>query len=65
VGWWDRWVWSRVANREALTLEQLLAEEGRPTASGEPVTTDSALRLSTVWGCVRLLSDRTYAVALR
>ena len=50
MGWWDRWVWSRVANREALTLEQLLAEEGRPTASGEPVTTDSALRLSTVWG---------------
>jgi hypothetical protein len=48
VGWWDRWVWSRVANREALTLEQLLAEEGRPTASGEAVTIESALRLSTV-----------------
>jgi hypothetical protein len=48
VSWWDRWVWSRVANREALTLEQLLAEEGRPTASGEPVTADTALRLTTV-----------------
>jgi HK97 family phage portal protein len=64
VGWWDRWVWSRVANREALTLEQLLAEEGRPTASGEPVTTDSALRLSTVWGCVRLLADSVSTLPL-
>ena len=36
MSWWDRWVWSRVANREALTLEQLLAEEARPTASGVP-----------------------------
>jgi HK97 family phage portal protein len=57
MGWWDRWVWSRVQNREALTLEQLLAEEGTPTASGETVTVDRALRLSTVWGCVRLLAD--------
>jgi HK97 family phage portal protein len=57
MSWWDRYVWSRLANREALTLEQLLADEGRPTAAGEPVTTDSALRLSTVWGCIRLISD--------
>jgi HK97 family phage portal protein len=57
VTWWDRWVWSRVQNREALTLEQLLAEEGRPTASGEPVTTDRALRLSTMFGCIRLIAD--------
>jgi HK97 family phage portal protein len=64
VGWWDRWVWSRVANREALTLEQLLAEEGRPTASGEPVTIESALRLSTVWGCVRLLADSVSTLPL-
>jgi HK97 family phage portal protein len=64
VSWWDRWVWSRVANREALTLEQLLADEGRPTASGEPVTTDSALRLSTVWGCVRLLADSVSTLPL-
>jgi HK97 family phage portal protein len=64
MGWWDRWVWSRVANREALTLEQLLAEEGRPTASGESVTTDSALRLSTVWGCVRLLADSVSTLPL-
>jgi HK97 family phage portal protein len=64
VSWWDRWVWSRVANREALTLEQLLAEEGRPTASGEAVTIESALRLSTVWGCVRLLADSVSTLPL-
>jgi HK97 family phage portal protein len=64
VGWWDRWVWSRVQNREALTLQQLLAEEGRPTAAGEPVTTDTALRLSTVWGCVRLLADSVSTLPL-
>jgi HK97 family phage portal protein len=64
VSWFDRWVWSRVANREALTLEQLLAEEGRPTASGEPVTIESALRLSTVWGCVRLLADSVSTLPL-
>jgi HK97 family phage portal protein len=64
MGWWDRWVWSRVQNREALTLEQLLAEEGRPTASGEPVTIESALRLSTVWACVRLLADSVSTLPL-
>ena len=64
MGWWDRWVWSRVANREALTLEQLLADEGRPTAAGEPVTVETALRLSTVWGCVRLLADSVSTLPL-
>jgi HK97 family phage portal protein len=57
VGWWDRWVWSRVANRDALTLEQLLAEETTPTHAGVVVGTDHALRLSAVWACVRLLAD--------
>jgi phage portal protein BeeE len=66
VSWWDRWVWSRVANREALTLEQLLLEEGQAqrTAAGEPVTVESALRLSTVWGCVRLLADSVSTLPL-
>jgi HK97 family phage portal protein len=64
VGWWDRWVWSRVQNREALTLEQLLAEEGQPTAAGEAVTVETALRLSTVWGCVRLLADSVSTLPL-
>jgi HK97 family phage portal protein len=64
VSWWDRWVWSRVQNRQQLTLEQLLADEGRPTAAGEPVTTETALRLSTVWGCVRLLADSVSTLPL-
>jgi HK97 family phage portal protein len=64
VGWWDRWVWSRVENRDALTLEQLLAQEARPTAAGEPVTVETALRLSTVWGCVRLLADSVSTLPL-
>jgi HK97 family phage portal protein len=64
VGWWDRYVWKRTENRQELTLEQLLAEEGRPTASGEPVTVDTALRLSTVWACVRLLADSVSTLPL-
>jgi HK97 family phage portal protein len=64
VAWFDRWVWSRVQNREALTLEQLLAEEARPTAAGESITVDKALQLSTVWGCVRLLSDSVSTLPL-
>jgi HK97 family phage portal protein len=66
VSWWTRYVWdaSKVQQREQLTLEQLLAEEGRPTASGEPVTIESALRLSTVWGCVRLLADSVSTLPL-
>jgi HK97 family phage portal protein len=64
VTWWDRYVWRRAENRQQLTLEQLLAEEGRPTASGEPVTIESALRLSTVWGCVRLLADSVSTLPL-
>ena len=64
MSWWDRWVWSRVQNREALTLEQLLAEEARPTAAGEPVTVETALRLTTVWGCVRLLADSVSTLPL-
>jgi HK97 family phage portal protein len=64
VSWFDRYVWRRPENRQQLTLEQLLAEEGRPTASGEPVTIESALRLSTVWACVRLLADSVSTLPL-
>jgi HK97 family phage portal protein len=64
VGWWDRWVWSRVQNREAMTLDHLLADQGTPTAAGEAVTTDKALRLSTVWACVRLLADSVSTLPL-
>ena len=62
--WWQPWTWGRVEEREALTLEQLLAETGAPTAAGEPVTTDSAMRLSTVWRCVTLLSDSVSTLPL-
>jgi HK97 family phage portal protein len=64
MGWWDRWVWSRVQNRDALTLEQLLAEDATPTYAGVPVTPDHALRLSAVWSCVRLLSDAVSTLPL-
>ena len=64
MSWWDRYVWDRTKHREQLTLEQLLLEEARPTAAGEPVTVESALRLSTVWGCVRLLADSVSTLPL-
>ena len=64
MSWWDRYVWRRPEQRDQLTLEQLLADEARPTATGEPVTIESALRLSTVWGCVRLLADSVSTLPL-
>jgi HK97 family phage portal protein len=64
MSFWDRWVWSRVANREELTLEQLLASEATPTAAGVSVSTDQALRLSAVWACVRLLADAVSTLPL-
>ncbi len=62
MAWW--WPRRKVEERQQLTLEQLLAEEGRPTAAGEAVTTDTAMRLSTVWGCVRLLADSVSTLPL-
>jgi phage portal protein BeeE len=64
VSFLDRYIWRRVEQREQLSLEQLLADEGRPTAAGEAVTVDTALRLSTVWGCVRLLADSVSTLPL-
>lgn len=64
MSWWDRYVWRRAEHREQLSLAQLLAEENPPTAAGEPVTVDTALRLSTVWGCVRLLADSVSTLPL-
>jgi HK97 family phage portal protein len=62
MAWW--WPWRRVEERQQYTLEQLLAETGAPTAAGEPVTTDTAMRLSTVWRCVTLLSDSVSTLPL-
>jgi HK97 family phage portal protein len=59
-----QWPWRRVQERQQYTLEQLLAEEGRPTAAGEAVTTDTAMRLSTVWACVKLLADSVSTLPL-
>jgi len=36
-----------------------------PTAAGQPVSPDRALRLSTVWGCVRLLADSVSTLPLQ
>jgi HK97 family phage portal protein len=47
-----------------MTLDHLLADQGTPTAAGEAVTTDKALRLSTVWACVRLLADSVSTLPL-
>jgi HK97 family phage portal protein len=60
--WWP--FGRRVSHREALTLEGLLADQGQPTAAGEAVTTDKALRLSTVWACTRLLADSVSTLPL-
>jgi HK97 family phage portal protein len=60
--WWP--FGRRVEQREAMTLDQLLADQGTPTAAGEAVTTDRALRLSTVWACTRLLSDSVSTLPL-
>ncbi len=62
--WWQPWTWRRVEERQQYTLEQLLAEEGRPTAAGEAVTTETAMRLSTVWACVKLLADSVSTLPL-
>jgi phage portal protein BeeE len=49
-----QWPWTRTHER---ALWQVGDAYVPPTAAGEPVTADRALRLSTVFGCVRLLSD--------
>jgi HK97 family phage portal protein len=59
-----QWPWRKVEERQQYTLEQLLASEGRPTAAGEAVTTDSAMRLSTVWACVKILADSVSTLPL-
>lgn len=64
MAWWQPWTWGRVEERQSLTLAQLLADDSVPTAAGEPVTTDTALRLSTVWACVRLLADSVATLPL-
>jgi len=49
-----QWPWRRTHDR---ALWQIGDVPMQPVAAGVPVTPDRALRLSTVWGCVRLLAD--------
>jgi len=51
-------------DREALSLEQVIALDAAPTYAGVGVDSDSALRLSAVWGCVGLLADLTSTMPL-
>jgi HK97 family phage portal protein len=62
VGWWAR-LWG-LEQRDALTLEQLLADDTAPTFAGERVTADTAARHSAVWGCWRLLADTVSTLPL-
>jgi HK97 family phage portal protein len=67
LSWWQRWGWTprAVQLREQLTLEALLADQGEPTAAGEQITSDKAVRLSTVFACTRLLSDSVAMLPVR
>jgi HK97 family phage portal protein len=56
VTWFDRYIWRRTEQRQQLTLEQLLASEGRPVAAGVAVTTATAMQHSAVWACVNLIA---------
>jgi HK97 family phage portal protein len=66
LSWWQRLVWTprAVQLREAMSLEALLADQGEQTAAGEAVTADRAMRLSTIFGCTRLLSDSVATLPL-
>jgi HK97 family phage portal protein len=45
--------------------EALSALSGRSTATGKNVSVDSAMQLSTVWACVRLISETVSTLPLR
>lgn len=45
--------------------EQVAAMSGRSTATGKNVSVDSAMQLSTVWACVRLISETVSTLPLR
>jgi phage portal protein BeeE len=56
-----QWPWRRTQDRALFQIGDLVVPA---TAAGEPVTVDSSLRLSTVWGCVRLLADSVSTLPL-
>jgi HK97 family phage portal protein len=56
-----QWPWRRTQDRALFNIGDV------PTMrswAGEPVTVERALRLSTVWGCVRLLADSVSTLPL-
>jgi HK97 family phage portal protein len=56
-----RWPWTRTHDRALWNVGDVPMPA---TWSGQPVTPDRALRLSTVWGCVRLLADSVSTLPL-
>jgi HK97 family phage portal protein len=56
-----RWPWTRTHDRALWQVGDLPMPT---TYAGQTVTPDRALRLSTVWGCVRLLADSVSTLPL-
>jgi HK97 family phage portal protein len=57
-----QWPWRpRTQDRDLFSIGSLVPA---PTAAGEPVSADRALRLSVVFGCVRLLADSVSTLPL-
>src|SRR6266536_3701647 len=56
-----RWPWTRTEDRALFNIGQIPAVQ---SWSGQSVTPDRALRLSTVFGCVRLLADSVATLPL-
>jgi HK97 family phage portal protein len=57
-----RWPWTRTHDRALWQAGDLSSPT---TYAGQTVTPDRALRLSTVWGCVRLLADSVSTLPLQ
>jgi HK97 family phage portal protein len=58
------WRWPWTPRTQDRALWQIGDVPLQATAAGLPVTPDRALRLSTVWGCVRLLADSVSTLPL-
>src|SRR6266508_4423328 len=57
-----RWPWTRTLDRALFNIGSIPPVQ---SWSGVQVTPDRALRLSTVWGCVRLLADSVSTLPLQ
>jgi len=57
-----RWPWTRTHDRALFNIGDVPAVQ---SWAGVQVTPDRALRLSTVWGCVRLLADSVSTLPLQ